>query len=237
MLSAMIFNRRQMLSVSAAFSAGIILPKSLLWAADDNHVGPGPDVVIPKLMAGNKRFQEGHATARSTPRRREELTGSQYPDAAILSCSDSRVPPEIIFDSGLGELFVVRVAGNVVDTYGMASLEYAVAKLGVRTIVVLGHTNCGAVGASLDATAAAKLPGSLPKLTGYIHGGISTVKPGAKPVVQTKDDNLELAVEANADQQCEDLNESGLVGKTVKSRAAIYDLVTGAVTMLPKASA
>lgn len=111
---------------------------------------PTIDEVFSRLAAGNQRYvndqTEGNGRDAS---RRGELVGGQAPWAIVLSCADSRVAPEILFDTGLGELFVIRVAGNVANTSSTASIEYAVAHLGTPVIVVLGHQSCGAVGAAL----------------------------------------------------------------------------------------
>ena len=93
-------------------------------------------------------------TAAEAAKRRAELTKSQHPFAIVVSCSDSRVPPEIVFDQGLGDLFVLRVAGNVIDDHSLGSIEYAVDHLAVRLIVVLGHQRCGAVKAAKETIAA-----------------------------------------------------------------------------------
>ncbi|PLS31252.1 carbonate dehydratase [Bifidobacterium margollesii] len=103
-----------------------------------------------RLVEGNRRFSEGEAEHPWQDREtRERLIGEQTPDAAVLSCSDSRVPPEIIFDQGIGDLFTIRTAGEVVDDAVLESLEYAVQHLGVCLIVVMGHQNCGAVAAAM----------------------------------------------------------------------------------------
>ena len=107
--------------------------------------------VLHELQAGNQRFVTGDSTVGELPERRQALVGGQQPKAVILGCSDSRVPPEVIFDQGLGDLFVVRVAGNVVGAAQVASIEYAVTELDVPVIVVLGHSDCGAVKASIAA--------------------------------------------------------------------------------------
>ena len=108
-------------------------------------------VALEKLQAGNKNFVEDQLDGKlQNSSRRTELVGGQSPYAIILSCADSRVVPELAFDSGLGELFVIRVAGNVTNTSSLASIEYAVAHLGVNLIVVLGHQSCGAVTAAID---------------------------------------------------------------------------------------
>lgn len=110
-----------------------------------------PAVGLTRLFEGNKRFVSNTAKHAGMDRkRREEVAKGQKPYAVIIGCADSRVGPEIVFDQGLGELFVVRTAGNLVDTLNMASTEYAVEHLGARLIVVMGHEKCGAVKAALD---------------------------------------------------------------------------------------
>lgn len=105
---------------------------------------------LARLKAGNKNFTKDKLDGKlQNSSRREELTNGQNPYAIILSCADSRVVPELAFDTGLGEVFVIRVAGNVANTSSIASIEYAVAHLGVNLIVVLGHESCGAVTAAL----------------------------------------------------------------------------------------
>lgn len=106
---------------------------------------------LSRLKAGNKRYvADKMKREMQDPARRSELTSGQSPFAIVLGCADSRVLPELVFDTGLGELFVIRVAGNVANTSSIASIEYAVAHLGTKLIVVLGHENCGAVGAAMD---------------------------------------------------------------------------------------
>lgn len=103
-----------------------------------------------QLLEGNRRFfEEKQIHPHGSSARRREVAGGQHPTTVVVSCSDSRVPPEILFDQGLGDLFVVRTAGNVIDDTVLGSIEYAVVHLGVRLVVVLGHTDCGAVGAAL----------------------------------------------------------------------------------------
>lgn len=107
-----------------------------------------PEQLWNSLADGNKRFVNGKGHPQDYVARRAELAKSQHPLVAVLSCSDSRVPPEILFDQGLGDLFVVRTAGNSADALGLGSLEYAVEHLGTSMIVVLGHQSCGAVSAA-----------------------------------------------------------------------------------------
>jgi carbonic anhydrase len=113
--------------------------------------GPTPDQALQRLMEGNQRFVSGKVTHPSqSSARRSEISTGQKPFAAILSCADSRVPPELIFDQGLGDLFVVRVAGNTVNEEGLGSLEFGTKVLGAPLLLVLGHTKCGAVDAALQ---------------------------------------------------------------------------------------
>lgn len=106
---------------------------------------------LERLIEGNRRYAEGRSVHPGRdPGRRAEVADGQDPFAVVVGCSDSRVPPEILFDQGVGDLFVIRTAGNILDEIGMGSVEYAVLHLGVRLVVVLGHSRCGAVGAALD---------------------------------------------------------------------------------------
>ena len=106
---------------------------------------------LDELMEGNRRFRGGAAAhPRQDRRRLAETAGAQRPFAAVVTCADSRVAPELLFDQGIGDLFVVRTAGGVLDAAGLGSVEYAVSHLGVRLVVVLGHTRCGAVQAALE---------------------------------------------------------------------------------------
>jgi carbonic anhydrase len=106
------------------------------------------DRIWDSLLAGNKRYVAGNVASHNVVSRRHDLAKNQHPLVAVLSCSDSRVPPEITFDQGLGDLFVVRVAGNSADPMGIGSLEYAVEHVGTVVIVILGHQSCGAVTAA-----------------------------------------------------------------------------------------
>src|SRR5213080_315089 len=135
-------------------------------AADPAHSDQpsvAPSEAISKLKEGNGRYTSGNLQhPGQTTERRTELANTQHPFASILSCSDSRVPPEIVFDQGLGDLFIVRVAGNVLNDEGLGSIEYGVDVLGARLIVVLGHQSCGAVDAAMKTVAAkGKAPGHI----------------------------------------------------------------------------
>src|SRR5438067_8250885 len=147
------------------------------------------------FMATNSYENLGMSTAQAA-KRRAELTKSQHPFAIIVSCSDSRVPPEIVFDQGLGNLFVLRVAGNVIDDHSLGSIEYAVDHLAVRLIVVLGHQRCGAVKAAKETIAAkAEAPGHIQSLVTAIRpAGEATPKGDLEATVREKVTNVVQAV-------------------------------------------
>jgi carbonic anhydrase len=130
---------------------------------------PTPAAALERLKEGNARFAADRPAAKDQgTKRRAELARGQRPFAVIITCSDSRVPPETIFDQGLGDLFVIRLAGNVVDTAAVGSVEYAVGHLHVPLVVVLGHEECGAVQAALDGK---PLPGDLGRLIAMVQVG------------------------------------------------------------------
>ncbi|NTU59732.1 MAG: carbonic anhydrase [Deltaproteobacteria bacterium] len=151
-------------------------------AAPPSHhakvVGMPAEEALKLLLDGNERVVKGTARGPNrTALRRQELAAGQRPFAVVVTCSDSRVPPELLFDQGYGDLFVVRTAGNVVDAVALGSIEYAVEHLGVRLVVVLGHSRCGAVSATLEGGA---LPGHLPTIAEAIQPAVEAVrsKPG-----------------------------------------------------------
>ncbi len=133
-----------------------------------------PQQILELLLEGNRRFREGRPEyPQQDLAHRSNLTEGQNPKAGILGCADSRVPSELIFDRGFGDLFVVRGAGQIADETNLASLEYAVAILGLRLIMVMGHASCGAVQATLDSESSGEtLPGHLPHLVEGIRASI-----------------------------------------------------------------
>jgi len=168
-------------------------------------------------------------TAEQVVKRRAELTKSQHPFAIILSCSDSRVPPEIVFDEGLGDLFIVRVAGNVLNDEGLGSIEYGVDVLGARLIVVLGHQSCGAVDAAMKTIA------SKGKAPGHIQSLVTAIKP---VVDATPKSDLDAMIKANVKHVVDALRSSTPILKTkvdsgdVQVIGGYYTLETGAVAFL-----
>ena len=168
-------------------------------------------------------------TSEQAAKRRGELTKSQHPFAIILSCSDSRVPPELVFDEGLGDLFIVRVAGNVLNDEGLGSIEYAVDILGARLIVVLGHQSCGAVDAAMKTVAAKG------KAPGHIQSLVTAIKP---VVDSTPKGDLDTMIKANVKYVVGALRSSTPILKAkvdsgdVQVIGGYYTLDTGAATFL-----
>ena len=186
-------------------------------------------------MDGNARFVSGEMEHPNLAKEvRETLAKGQSPYAVIVGCADSRVPPELLFDAGPGDLFVIRVAGNVVDDYEQASIEYAVAVLGTPLVVVLGHESCGAV----DAAVKAEMGDA--SFEGHIHDLVEDIRDSIEDAVEkTKGDAgavLDAAVAANANAVKHQLSRSQpYVGKfaeegKIQLVAARYDLDTGKVT-------
>jgi carbonic anhydrase len=187
-----------------------------------------PDAALRQLMAGNQRFV---AQKRKSPNqdvvRLKEVAKGQKPYAAILGCADSRVPSEIVFDQGLGDLFVCRVAGNVATPEEIGSLEFGTAVLGTKVIVVMGHERCGAVEATIKGNA---VPGQIGSLLDAIRPSLAKAKglPG---------DPLENACKANISYQVEQLKKSPVLTDLIatgklKIVGGYYDLDTGVVSLV-----
>ena len=162
-----------------------------------------------KYMAANSYENAGMIslgmTSEQAAKRRAELAKSQHPFAIILSCSDSRVPPEIVFDEGLGDLFIIRVAGNVLNDEGLGSIEYGVDVLGARLILVLGHQSCGAVDAAMKTVAAKG------KAPGHIQSLVAAIKP---VLVSTPKGDLDSTIKANVKHVVDALRSSTPILKT-----------------------
>ncbi len=202
-------------------------------------VGPGAPNAIPPnkalqlLLEGNRRYAANAPANQDYSRGRAQRATAQYPIAAILSCSDSRVAPELLFDQGPGQIFVVRVAGNFVSTDGLASLEYAVEFLGVPLVFVLGHTGCGAVAAAIKVIKeGAQLPGHLPDL-------IDELKPAVQASIARKPhDLLAEATRENVRVNTARLRldkpvvEDACARGTVKIAGGVYDIATGTVALV-----
>jgi carbonic anhydrase len=183
-----------------------------------------------KYIAANSYENAGMVflgmTAAQAAKRRAELGKSQHPFAIVVSCSDSRVPPEVVFDQGLGDLFVLRVAGNVINDESLGSIEYAVDHLAVRLIVVLGHQRCGAVKAAKETIAAKG------KAPGHIESLVTAIKPA---VDATAKDDLDATIKANVEHVVDALRSSTPVLKPkvdsgqVRVIGGYYSLDTGSV--------
>jgi carbonic anhydrase len=233
-------SRREWLKLAGIGAAGMASGSWSQLAAAEPANGPRATLtaadVLADLKAGNERFVKGTP---ESPRRRPQdfspLAAGQYPEAAVIACSDSRVPPEILFDQGVGDLFVIRVAGNVVGGTGAVvkgSVEYAIAELKVPLVVVLGHSSCGAVKAAVESIEDKDpLPGSIQDLVNLIKPAVDAVhgKPG---------DKLTNAIRANVELGVERLKElEPLVAGPVRAGklaivGATYDLASGRVLWL-----
>jgi carbonic anhydrase len=227
--------RRHFLS-QLGVGLAVVAFASVLHAAPSSAPKPQnvltADQALARLIKGNARYVKGTMKRHDFAAEREALVGGQNPYAGILSCADSRIGPEFAFDAARGDLFVVRVAGNFLDTEGLASLEYTTAVLGTPLLVVLGHDKCGAVDAAIKVVNdGAKLPGHLPGL-------VSHIKPAVKVANKEAGDLLENAIRANVLLTVEKLKTaSPVISKLVKEGkvkvvGAIYRLDTGKVDFL-----
>lgn len=225
---------------SSAASAGIVALAATACSkaptaamAPPTRAADTPDAAIARLQEGSARYASGQLAQRDFSAGRAARTQCQAPFAAILSCADSRVAPELAFDQGPGELFIVRVAGNFVTPDGLGSLEHGAAVLGTKVIMVLGHTSCGAVNATVEAL---QKDNTLP---GHIADLVSAMKPGIDPVLKTPGDDLrQRAVVANVQANVHRLQtQKPIPGDMVsagklKVVGAYYDLPTGRVIMV-----
>ncbi len=223
-------------NVSGFVTGTALLACVVAFAAGGGTSALTPDAALQRLAEGNKRFVKSHVTHRplTIKEMREELAQGQKPYAIILSCSDSRVPPEIVFDETLGQLFVVRVAGNIIDPVVLGSIEYAVEHLGSTLIMVLGHEACGAVTAAYDATG---------KPEGNVGALIDPILPAAQKAKDTmkgksRAEQVEGAIDFNIDLVAEGLTIQSSVVKGYVERGTLkivkgkYHLRRGDVTLL-----
>ncbi len=228
----------------AAVLAMVALAAGMAFASSESGSAVSPDEALHKLMEGNKRYVENQMTStkQCDPTTRASLARSQKPYAIILSCSDSRVPPEILFDKGLGEIFVVRVAGNIPDPVVLGSIEYAAEHLGSPLVMVLGHERCGAVTATVNAKG---------KPEGNIGAIVKTIAPAIKNAAKEceackgevkcqdskKEEYVECAISANTKNVAASLTQKSPMLKhlvkdgKLKIVAAKYDLDDGIVSL------
>jgi len=221
--------RREFLRNALSTAAAGVVAQSALELASPRILNAqtnlSPESALQELIAGNQRFSVNQLTSvqHDLDMLKDRTVAKQEPFAGVLSCADSRVPVELIFDQTIGHLFVTRIAGNIVTPEIMASLEYGVAVLGIKVLLVLGHANCGAVKAAMKAD---KVPGQISALYQHIQ-----------PAVAQSGGDVDKAIKLNAGYQANLLRTSSTVIKgaveegKLKIQAAVYDLATGKVAM------
>lgn len=222
-------SRRRLLQLGVTgTAAGLVagaLPLAIPTPAEAQDVST-PDAALAELMSGNKRYMSNTLTSpqHDLDLLKQNTEEKQEPFAAVLSCADSRVPVEWVFDQTIGHVFVTRVAGNLITPEIIGSLEYGAAVLGTKVILVLGHANCGAVAAAIQGKS---VPGQISSLFPHIQAAVDQAGP-----------DLTATIKANAVYQARLLGESSTVlapmikeGK-LKVVAGYYDLATGSVTLL-----
>jgi carbonic anhydrase len=230
--------RRELLKGGAIAALGsVVTASNLFWrvkqvqAAVISATAPpslNPDAALEQLMVGNQRFvQHQLQHPDQSESRMREVAQAQHPFATVLSCADSRVSAEIIFDQGIGDIFDVRIAGNIATPEAIGSIEYAVAMLGTPLLMVLGHERCGAVTAAVQNEA----------LPGEISTFVKAILPAVKRVKDQSGDAVDNAVVANIYYQMERLQRSPLLQEGIQSGklkvvGGRYDLDTGTVKIL-----
>ena len=212
-----------------AIGIAVLITAALIGIWSQTKVNITPDAALAELKAGNEHHvQNRYRRPHQTTARLHELVSGQYPEAAVLSCADSRVPPEIVFDQGLGDLFVVRVAGNVATDAEIASLEYGAEHLHIPLLVVLGHESCGAVAATIQ--------GGEPD--GHIGTLVDLIKPAVEKSRGMTGDPLSNAVRTNVQMTVQKLRTTGPILSKLVSQGklrivgGVYSLETGTVTWL-----
>lgn len=226
-------SRRHLLWGGAALAAASMSSQAVLAQPATPQNAISPDDALKRIMDGNARYAANTSANQDYSVGRAARTTAQHPVAAILSCADSRVAPELAFDQAPGDLFVVRLAGNFVNDDGLASLEYAVKFLNAPLIMVLGHSNCGAVDAAIKVlNERATLPGHLQQL-------VRSIKPAVETAQKEKPANL-LAASITQNvrngvkrlETAKPLLAEFVQAKKIKVVGAQYDLATGKVTLV-----
>lgn len=229
-------SRRAVLGLVAASTIGLAFSSAGMAKEVKTPPKPqnvlSPEASLERLLKGNRRYVEGLSRRHDFKHEREVLAGGQNPYAGILSCADSRIAPEYAFDSGRGDLFVCRVAGNFANDDTVASMEYAVAMLGTPLLLVLGHDSCGAVDATIKSLKDnAVLPGHLPSL-------VTALAPAVKAVSQREGNPLDNAIRQNVIDNVAKLKSATPIlsaaveqGK-LKVVGGIYRLADGRVDMV-----
>jgi len=197
-------------------------------AADPTTPSVAPDEALTRLKAGNDRFAQSKVSiGKPVAARRAETAQDQHPFAIIVGCADSRTAPEIIFDQNIGDLFVIRTAGNLVDDYALGSIEYAVDHLGTRLIVVLGHERCGAVTAALAG-------GSAP---GHVNSLVRDIQPAVAASKGKEGDALTNAIHENDAEVADKIRKQAQLGELASKVRVVegyYDLDTGEIEWAAK---
>ena len=195
-----------------------------------------PDAVLQSLKEGNKRFVEGKLTARDYSKQVTETSHGQYPEAIILSCIDSRVPVEIVFDRGIGDLFVARVAGNIADSDILGSMEYSCKVVGAKLILVLGHSHCGAVKSAVDDVKLGNITGILEKITPSVQSF-----PDYKGEKTSKNyEFVDMVGKKNVTETINTIRKNSTILKEmedkgeIKIAGAFYDIETGKIEFMEK---
>lgn len=227
-------SRRGLMMAGAAGAAAFLsggVPFPAFAQAPPNAISP--DDALKRLMDGNGRYVANSPNQKDFSAGRAARTQAQYPFAAILSCADSRVAPELAFDEGPGELFVVRLAGNFVNDDGLASLEYGAKFLGTPLIMVLGHSNCGAVDAAIKVLKDnAKLPGHLPELVNSIKPAVEKAKASNPSNLLDASITANVALNVNRLKSAKPILSRMIADGKVKVVGAVYDLASGKVNLI-----
>lgn len=234
--SGYVWSRRGVLTGAAALLAANVLPRSVRAEQKASPNAPNaipPAEALERLMEGNARYAANAPNERDISATRAARAEAQFPVAAILSCSDSHVVPDLVFDQSPGDLFVVRLAGNIVDDDAYASLEYAVKFLGAPLILVLGHSNCGAVAAAI------KVVMERAELPGHLLGLIKAIEPAVIAAHgRHPGDLLAVAIEENVRLGMKRLKtdvpilSEALTAKTIDIAGGVYDIATGKVSLI-----
>jgi len=191
-----------------------------------------PEEALARLLAGNLRYAEDHTLSiNESSQRRVEVAQGQHPFATIFSCVDSRVPPELVFDRGLGDLFVIRTAGHVIDHAVLGSLEFGAAELKIPLIMVLGHAKCGAVNATLEAV---ENHTEAPNDIAYL---VDHIAPAIELAAEREGDPLSNCIKANVELTVKELQQSSILADAIAQGqlmivGAQYNLETGMVELI-----
>lgn len=228
-------SRRRFLQAGASLlTLSVLMPlQRVLAKAATPQNAISPQAALDRLMAGNVRYAANKLDPKDFSAGRAARVKAQHPIASILCCADSRVAPELMFDQAPGDLFVVRVAGNYLNLDALASLEYGVAVLGTPLVMVLGHSNCGAVKATIEEIQSPK------PLPGHIWDITDAVRPGVETTVKAGGENLlERSIDANVDYNvsrvasAQPIIAEAVTGGRVRVVGAEYELATGKVRLL-----